>query len=174
MLQSVRGIIFLTRERGYTISALCRNFGQCRSFVHSIRNFYCYNEMVPSLDKGKRGFDRRKCAHTSSSPLTIRQYSLRVFSRLNTFPLWQNCFAPDSDGFSVIFVFLDAGGLAPAKAKRTKSAEKTRCQACLPLSSDGRNARAVVRNFSGAAGQNQFQQTALAEEVFLCRIPTKR
>ncbi|WP_446807532.1 hypothetical protein [Dysosmobacter sp.] len=45
--------------------------------------------------------------------------------------------APDRDGFSVIFVFLDAGGLAPTKAKRAKSAEKTRCQACLPLSSDG-------------------------------------
>ena len=39
--------------------------------------------------------------------------------------------------FRVIFVFWDAGGLAPAKAKRVKSAEKARCQACLPLSSDG-------------------------------------
>ena len=39
--------------------------------------------------------------------------------------------------FRVIFVFWDAGGLATAKAKRVKSAEKARCQACLPLSSDG-------------------------------------
>ena len=78
---------------------------------------------IPSLDKGKRGFDRRKCAHTSSSPLTIRQYSLRVFSRLNTFPLRQNCFAPDSDGFSSDFCFLRcrrAGARQGEKGKKRR------------------------------------------------------
>ena len=34
-------------------------------------------------------------------------------------------------------VVVAAGGLALAKVKRTKSAGKTRCQACLPLSTDG-------------------------------------
>ena len=39
--------------------------------------------------------------------------------------------------FRVIFVFWGAGGLAPVKAKRAKSAEKARCQAYLPLLIDG-------------------------------------
>ena len=29
--------------------------------------------MIPSVDKGKHGFDGQKCAHTASSPLAIRQ-----------------------------------------------------------------------------------------------------
>ena len=79
--------------------------------------------IIPSLDKGIHGFDGRKCAHTSSSPLTIRQYSLRVFSRLNTFPLRQNCFAPDSDGFSSDFCFLRcrrAGARQGEKGKKRR------------------------------------------------------
>jgi len=39
--------------------------------------------------------------------------------------------------FRGIFVFGGAGGLAPVKAKRAKSTEKARCQACLPLLTDG-------------------------------------
>ena len=61
---------------------------------------------VPSIDKGRHGFDGQKCAHTASSPLTIRQYSLRAFPCLDTFLLRQNCFAPASDEFSSDFWFL--------------------------------------------------------------------
>ena len=35
--------------------------------------FFCVHSMVPSVDKGKHGFDGQKCAHTASSPLAIRQ-----------------------------------------------------------------------------------------------------
>ena len=59
----------------------------------------------------------------------------------------QNCFAPASDGFSSDFWFLSLGGLTPAKAKRAKRAGKTRWQACLPLSTDGRNAE-NARNYN--------------------------
>ena len=34
---------------------------------------YTITIVVPSLDKGRHGFDGQKCAHTASSPLTIRQ-----------------------------------------------------------------------------------------------------
>ena len=50
-----------------------------------------YHDTVPSLDKGRHGFDGQKWAHTSSSPLTIRQYPLRAFPCLDTFLLRQNC-----------------------------------------------------------------------------------
>ena len=62
--------------------------------------------ILVSVDKGKHGFDGQKCVHTSSKPLTIRQYSPRPFHRLATFLLRQNCFAPDRDGFSSDFCFL--------------------------------------------------------------------
>ena len=34
---------------------------------------YTITIVVPSLDKGRHGFDGQKCAHTASSPLTIRK-----------------------------------------------------------------------------------------------------
>ena len=83
-----------------------------------------YAILVPSLGKGKHGFDGRKCAHTSSSPLTIRQYSLRVFSRLNTFPLRQNCFAPDSDIFSSDFYFLRCRRAGARQGEKCKKRRK--------------------------------------------------
>ena len=46
---------------------------------------------IPSVDKGRHGFDGQKYAHTASSPLTIRQYSLRAFPCLDAFLLRQNC-----------------------------------------------------------------------------------
>ena len=75
--------------------------------------------MVPSIDKGRHGFDGQKCAHTASSPLTIRQYSLRVFPCLDTFLLRQNCSAPAGDGFSSDFWCL--------RRRRAESAYSRRC-----------------------------------------------
>ena len=34
---------------------------------------YTITIVVPSIDKGRHGFDGQKCAHTASNPLTIRQ-----------------------------------------------------------------------------------------------------
>ena len=60
---------------------------------------------VPSIDRGRLGFDGQKCAHTASSPLTIRQYSLRAFPRLDTFLLRQNCPHLPAMDLRVIFGF---------------------------------------------------------------------
>ena len=38
---------------------------------------YC---SIPSIDKGRHGFDGQKCAHTSSKPLTIQQVFSAAFS----------------------------------------------------------------------------------------------
>jgi len=62
--------------------------------------------LLPSIDKGRHGFDGQKCPHTASSPLRIRQYSLRVFPCLGTFLLRQNCKAPASDEFTSDFWLL--------------------------------------------------------------------
>ena len=66
------------------------------------------------------------------------KYSLRVFPCLDTFLLRQNCLHLTAMNVRVIFDSRAAGGLTPTKAKGAKSAGKTRCQACLPLSIDGR------------------------------------
>ena len=82
---------------------------------------------------------RPKYAHTSSKPLAICRYALRAFPCLAAFLLRQNCAAPVGDEFFVRFLaFGGTSGLAPAKPKRTKNAKKTRRQAVVPLSIDGR------------------------------------
>ena len=65
-----------------------------------------YADKLPSIGKGRHGFDGQKCPHTASSPLGIRQYSLRVFPCLGTFLLRQNCKAPASDEFTSDFWLL--------------------------------------------------------------------
>jgi len=57
------------------------------------------------MDKGKHGFVGQKCAHTAGVPWTYGKYALRAFPCLTGFLLRQNCKAPASDGFSVIFGF---------------------------------------------------------------------
>ena len=54
---------------------------------------------IPSIDKGTHGFAEHKYAHTTSSPLAIRRYALRVFPCLDAFLLRQNCAAPVGDEF---------------------------------------------------------------------------
>ena len=61
---------------------------------------------IPSINKGRHGFVGQKCPHTASSPLAIRQYSLRGFPCLGVFLLRQNCKAPASDEFTSDFWLL--------------------------------------------------------------------
>ena len=80
-------------------------------------------EPLPSIDKSRHGFDGQKCPHTASSPLRIRQYSLRVFPCLGTFLLRQNCRAPASHGFSSDFWLLRrrrAGARQGEKGKKRR------------------------------------------------------
>ena len=60
---------------------------------------------IPSVNKGKLGFDGQKCAHTASSPLEIRQVFPAGLSLSGHISARQNCFAPASDGFSSDFWF---------------------------------------------------------------------
>ena len=60
---------------------------------------------IPSVNKGKLGFDGQKCAHTASSPLEIRQVFPAGLSLSGHISARQNCFAPASDGFSNDFWF---------------------------------------------------------------------
>ena len=61
--------------------------------------------LIPSIDKGRYGFDRQKCAHASAKPLEMRQHSRQVFCRLNTFLLRQNCLHLPVMDIRVLFVF---------------------------------------------------------------------
>lgn len=58
------------------LSGAVRAFGSRR---FTCRNS-CKETKVPSIDKGRYGFDGQKCAHTASSPLTIQQvFSVGLF-----------------------------------------------------------------------------------------------
>ena len=78
-----------------------------------------YHGIKPSIDKGRHGFDGQKCAHTASSPLTIRQ----VFSAGHFLSAHISAPAklpaPDRDGFSSDFWFL--------RRRRAESAYSRRC-----------------------------------------------
>ena len=79
---------------------------------------------LPSINKGRYGFDRQKCPHTASSPLRIRQYSLRVFPCLGSFLLRQNCRAPASHGFSSDFWFLRRRRAGARQGEKDKKRRK--------------------------------------------------
>ena len=84
---------FMGYLKGKSSLMIFQKYGNMK-FAYRNREFWCkgyYVDTVPSLDKGRHGFDGQKWAHTSSSPLTIRQYPLRAFPCLDTFLLRQNC-----------------------------------------------------------------------------------
>ena len=58
-----------TRPRNLYAAAPVNSFSPARSILC----IGCVLCSVPSIDKGRHGFDGQKCAHTASSPLTIRQ-----------------------------------------------------------------------------------------------------
>ena len=79
-----------------------------------------YTEMtLPSVDKGKHGFDGQKCAHTASSPLTIRQVFSAGLSLSGHISAPAKLYAPASDGFSSDFWLL--------RRRRAESAYIRRC-----------------------------------------------
>ena len=71
------------------------------------------------------------------APWKYDKYSLRVFPCLDTFLRGKTASHLPAMDFRAIFGFRAAGGLVPAKVRRTKSAAKARWQACLPLLIDG-------------------------------------
>ena len=91
-----------TRPRNLYAAAPVNSFSPARSILC----IGCVLGSVPSIDKGRHGFDGQKCAHTASSPLTIRQvFSAGLFlsghiSAPAKLP------APGSDVFSSDFCFL--------------------------------------------------------------------
>ena len=61
--------------------------------------------MIPSIDKGRYGFDGQKYAHASAKPLEMCQHPRQDFARLNTFLLRQNCLHLPVVDIRVIFDF---------------------------------------------------------------------
>ena len=84
----------------------------------------CYNKIsLPSVDKGRHGFDGQKCAHTASIPLEIRQVFHAGLSLPEHISARQNCFAPASDGFPSDFWLLSrrrAGARQGEKGKKRR------------------------------------------------------
>ena len=81
---------------------------------------YC---SIPSIDKGRHGFDGQKCAHTASSPLTIRQVFSAGLFLSGHISAPTKLLAPVSDGFSSDFWFLRrrlAGASQGEKGKKRR------------------------------------------------------
>ena len=82
-----------------------------------------YCRILPSVDKGRHGFDGQKYAHTASSPLEIRQVFPAGLSLPGHISARQNCFAPASDGFPSDFWLLSrrrAGARQGEKGKKRR------------------------------------------------------
>ena len=81
---------------------------------------YC---SIPSIDKGRHGFDGQKCAHTASSSLTIRQVFSAGLFLSGHISAPTKLLAPASDGFSRDFWFLRcrlAGASQGEKGKKRR------------------------------------------------------
>ena len=63
-------------------------------------------KILPSIDKGRHGFDGQKCAHTASSPLAIRQVLPVGLFLSGHISAPTKLLAPASDVFSSDFWFL--------------------------------------------------------------------
>ena len=64
---------------------------------------YC---SIPSIDKGRHGFDGQKCAHTASNPLAIRQVLPAGLFLSGHISAPTKLLAPASDVFSSDFWLL--------------------------------------------------------------------
>ena len=90
--------------------------------IYSLKNPYVLLSL-PSVDKGRHGFDGQKYAHTASSPLEIRQVFPAGLSLSGHISARQNCFAPASDGFPSDFWLLSrrrAGARQGEKGKKRR------------------------------------------------------
>ena len=79
---------------------------------------------VPSVDKGRYGFDGQKCAHTASRPLEIRQVFPAGLSLSGHISARQNCLAPASDGFSSDFWLLSRRWAGAHQGEKDKKRRK--------------------------------------------------
>ena len=79
---------------------------------------------VPSVDKGRYGFDGQKCAHTASRPLEIRQVFPAGLSLSGRISARQNCLAPASDGFSSDFWLLSRRWAGAHQGEKDKKRRK--------------------------------------------------
>ena len=80
--------------------------------------------VLPSLDKGRHGFDGQKWAHTASSPLTIRQVFSAGLSLSGRISAPAKLPAPDRNGFSSDFCFLSRRWAGAHQGEKSKKRRK--------------------------------------------------
>lgn len=80
--------------------------------------------ILPSLDKGRHGFDGQKWAHTASSPLTIRQVFSAGLSLSGRISAPAKLPAPDRNGFSSDFCFLRRRWAGAHQGEKSKKRRK--------------------------------------------------
>ena len=73
---------------------------------------------LPSIDKGKHGFDGQKCAHTASSPLVIQQVSPAGLFLSGHISAPTKLLTPVSDVFSIDFWLLRRSWAESAYSRR--------------------------------------------------------
>ena len=82
------------------------------------------HSLIPSIDKGKHGFDGQKCAHTASSPLAIRQVLPAGLFLSGHISAPTKLLAPASDVFSSDFWFLRRGLAGASQGEKGKKRRK--------------------------------------------------
>ena len=80
--------------------------------------------IVPSIGKGKHGFDGPKCAHTASSALIIRQVFSAALSLSGRISAPAKLPAPDRNGFPSDFCFLRRRRAAARQGEKGKKCRK--------------------------------------------------
>jgi hypothetical protein len=88
---------------------------------------------VPSVNKGKHGFDGQKCAHTASSPLTIRQVFSAGLSLSGHISAPAKLYAPASGGFSSDFWLLRRRRAGARQGEKGKKRRKDALSGVLAL-----------------------------------------
>ena len=76
------------------------------------------HSLIPSIDKGKHGFDGQKCAHTASSPLAIRQVLPAGLFLSGHISAPTKLLTPVSDVFSIDFWLLRRSWAESAYSRR--------------------------------------------------------
>ena len=90
----------------------------------SLWNCSGFCRTVPSLDKGRHGFDGQKRVHTASSPLTIRQVFSAGLSLSGRISAPAKLPAPDRNGFSSDFCFLRRRWAGAHQGEKSKKRRK--------------------------------------------------
>ena len=87
---------------------------------------FCVNQLIflPSIDKGRHGFDGQKCAHTASSTLEIQQVFPAGLFLSGHISAPAKLPAPDRDGFSSDFCFLRRRWAGAHQGEKSKKRRK--------------------------------------------------